>query len=219
MGFFDYVKTALENIGSAKLRSLLTSLGIIIGRGSVVLISSIGGGVSSTITGAFSGRGSTPLRISSTAPVPDNGDQPRFGRRPPGAGGAPGVAAIGGPLPGPPPPPASSAFTRIASLSRKKRVLVSPIPGQRRCSRMEAAISKSKSASGTMRSMSRVLARWLIARIVSARFHVLSVSGMKKMSSRLSIGHCAVSRKLSDVSRNTRAPCRLHSRRKSWPFS
>ena len=73
MGFFDYIKTALENIGSAKLRSLLTSLGIIIGIGSVVLISSIGGGVSSTITSAFSGLGSTQMSISSSAPVRPHG--------------------------------------------------------------------------------------------------------------------------------------------------
>ncbi len=98
MGFFDYIKTALENIGSAKLRSLLTSLGIIIGIGSVVLISSIGGGVSSTITGAFSGLGSTQMSISSSAPVTDNGDQSGFGGRPPGGGGALGGAAIAGTL-------------------------------------------------------------------------------------------------------------------------
>lgn len=43
MRFFDYIRTAIENIASAKLRSLLTSLGIIIGIGSVVLITSIEG--------------------------------------------------------------------------------------------------------------------------------------------------------------------------------
>ena len=89
MGFLDYIKTALDNIGSAKLRSLLTSLGIIIGIGSVVLISSIGGGVSSTITGAFSGLGSTQMSISSSAPVTDNGGESGFGGR--GGGGLGGA--------------------------------------------------------------------------------------------------------------------------------
>ena len=96
MAFFDYIKTALENISSAKLRSLLTSLGIIIGIGSVVLISSIGGGVSSTITSAFSGLGSTQMSISSSAPVTDNGNQSGFGGR--GAGGGLGGATVAGTL-------------------------------------------------------------------------------------------------------------------------
>lgn len=96
MAFFDYIKTALENISSAKLRSLLTSLGIIIGIGSVVLIGSIGGGVSSTITSAFSGLGSTQMSISSSAPVTDNGNQSGFGGR--GAGGGLGGAIVAGTL-------------------------------------------------------------------------------------------------------------------------
>jgi putative ABC transport system permease protein len=66
---FDYIKTALEGIGAAKLRSLLTSLGIIIGVGSVVLITSTGEGVSSTVAGAFSDLGSTRLTIRPSAPV------------------------------------------------------------------------------------------------------------------------------------------------------
>jgi putative ABC transport system permease protein len=86
MRLFDYIKTALEDIGSAKLRSLLTSLGIIIGVGSVVLIMSIGEGVSSTVTGAFSELGSTRMTISSSAPRTGGLGQ----RGGPGAGGGPG---------------------------------------------------------------------------------------------------------------------------------
>jgi putative ABC transport system permease protein len=92
MAFLDYIKTALDNIGSSKLRSLLTSLGIIIGIGSVVLISSIGGGVSSTITDAFSGLGSTQMTISSSAPVAAGDEQSGFGGRPSGGGGFGGAA-------------------------------------------------------------------------------------------------------------------------------
>src|SRR4051794_20309713 len=76
MKIFDYIKMAFDNIRSAKLRSLLTSLGIIIGVGSVVLIMSISGGVSSTITGAFSDLGSTRLTVSPSAPRAAGSAQP-----------------------------------------------------------------------------------------------------------------------------------------------
>ncbi len=47
--FFEYVKMALMNIKSNKGRSLLTMLGIIIGISSVIMVISIGNGVSSQI--------------------------------------------------------------------------------------------------------------------------------------------------------------------------
>jgi len=75
MRSFDYIKMALEDIGAAKLRSLLTSLGIIIGVGSVVLITSTGEGVSSAVTGAFSDLGSTRLTIRPSAPVVEGASQ------------------------------------------------------------------------------------------------------------------------------------------------
>lgn len=75
MRSFDYIKMALEDIGAAKLRSLLTSLGIIIGVGSVVLITSTGEGVSSAVTGAFSDLGSTRLTIRPSAPVLEGSGQ------------------------------------------------------------------------------------------------------------------------------------------------
>src|SRR5438874_335558 len=98
MRFFDYIRTALEDIGSGKLRSLLTSLGIIIGIGSVVLITSIGAGVSETITGAFSGLGTTQMTISSSLPVTDNGNQQGFGGGSRGGGGEVGGGIVAGTL-------------------------------------------------------------------------------------------------------------------------
>jgi putative ABC transport system permease protein len=65
---YDYLTGALEDIWATKLRSFLTSLGIIIGVGSVVLMMSIGAGVNSTVTGAFSDLGSTQITISPSAP-------------------------------------------------------------------------------------------------------------------------------------------------------
>lgn len=48
--FFEYVKMALMNIRSNKGRSLLTMLGIIIGISSVIMVLSIGNGVSASVT-------------------------------------------------------------------------------------------------------------------------------------------------------------------------
>ena len=97
MRFLDYIRTAIEDITSAKLRSLLTSLGIIIGIGSVVLITAIGGGVSSTITSAFSDLGTTQMIISSSLPVTAGNGQPGPGGR--GAGGAGfGTGSVAGTL-------------------------------------------------------------------------------------------------------------------------
>src|SRR3954469_22349671 len=86
MRFLDYIRTAIEDITSAKLRSLLTSLGIIIGIGSVVLINSIGGGVSSTIAETFSGLGTTQMTVSSSIPVAASSNQSSI--LPPGGGNA-----------------------------------------------------------------------------------------------------------------------------------
>ena len=83
----DYLVLALEDIRAAKLRSFLTSLGIIIGVGSVVLMMSIGAGVNATVTGAFSELGSTRITVSPSAPRAE-------GARPGGGfGGGGGVAS------------------------------------------------------------------------------------------------------------------------------
>jgi putative ABC transport system permease protein len=78
----DYFAAALENIRAAKLRSFLTSLGIIIGIGSVVLLIAIGQGVSETVTGAFADLGSTRITVTPGAP---RGQGLTFG---PGSGAA-----------------------------------------------------------------------------------------------------------------------------------
>ncbi len=64
----DYVTEAAADLRSSKLRSLLTSLGIIIGVGSVVLMLSLGEGVKQTVTGAFAELGSTRITVSPSAP-------------------------------------------------------------------------------------------------------------------------------------------------------
>jgi putative ABC transport system permease protein len=68
MGPLDYLREAGTDLRSAKLRSLLTSLGIIIGVGSVVLLLSLGEGVRETITRNFAELGSTRITVSPSAP-------------------------------------------------------------------------------------------------------------------------------------------------------
>jgi len=84
MGPLDFLTEALRDLRSAKLRSALTSLGIIIGVGSVVLMLSIGQGVRDTVSGAFAELGSTRISVSPSAP----------GRG--GGGGGGGFGAGGG---------------------------------------------------------------------------------------------------------------------------
>jgi putative ABC transport system permease protein len=64
----DFLREAGSDLRSAKLRSLLTSLGIIIGVGSVVLLLSLGEGVRETITRNFAELGSTRITVSPSAP-------------------------------------------------------------------------------------------------------------------------------------------------------
>ena len=84
---FDFLTEALNDLRSAKLRTGLTSLGIIIGVASVVLMLSIGEGVRETVSGAFAELGSTRLSVSPSAPGRAGG----FGGGGGGAGG--GVAS------------------------------------------------------------------------------------------------------------------------------
>ena len=51
--FKEYIKLALMNIRSNKVRTFLTMLGIIIGVSSVILIISLGNGVSGEISGSL----------------------------------------------------------------------------------------------------------------------------------------------------------------------
>ena len=50
----EYVKLALMNIRSNKVRTFLTMLGIIIGVSSVILIISVGNGIKASINGTLS---------------------------------------------------------------------------------------------------------------------------------------------------------------------
>ena len=48
--FWENIKEAITSISSNKMRSLLTMLGIIIGISSVIIITTIGGSIQSTLT-------------------------------------------------------------------------------------------------------------------------------------------------------------------------
>src|SRR5262245_59684183 len=67
----DYLLCAFAEIWSAKLRSFLTSLGVIIGVAAVVLILAISAGLSANLTGAFAGLGSTRVLINPSPPRPE----------------------------------------------------------------------------------------------------------------------------------------------------
>ena len=76
MSLFDLIREAANDLRSAKLRSLLTSLGIIIGIASVVVLLSLGEGVRATVTGAFADLGSTRITVSAAAPGRGSGGGP-----------------------------------------------------------------------------------------------------------------------------------------------
>ena len=109
---------------------------------------------------------------------------------------------------------ASRARMRIASLSRKTRARALSMPARRRCSRASAAVMMSNSSSATRASIfssrERCAAAWM-------RSSAPASSGRKCTASSDSRGQfsCAV---LCRVKSSTRAPCRLHSRRKSSPL-
>jgi ABC-type antimicrobial peptide transport system permease subunit len=68
MRLVDFFIEAAADLRSSKLRSLLTSLGIIIGVASVVVLLSLGEGVRTTVTGAFADLGTTRITVSPAAP-------------------------------------------------------------------------------------------------------------------------------------------------------
>ena len=55
--FFENIKEAITSIFSNKMRSLLTMLGIIIGISSVIIITTIGGSIQSTLTATLNSMG------------------------------------------------------------------------------------------------------------------------------------------------------------------
>jgi putative ABC transport system permease protein len=68
MRLVDFFIEAAADLRASKLRSLLTSLGIIIGVASVVVLLSLGEGVRTTVTGAFADLGTTRITVSPAAP-------------------------------------------------------------------------------------------------------------------------------------------------------
>jgi putative ABC transport system permease protein len=107
MRIFDYLKTALVALRLNLLRSVLTTLGIIIGVASVIVMSAIGSGASKQIEGQIASLGTNQLTIfPGSANV--GGRQGGFGSAPPLTekdlravrDGVPGVLAASGELNG-----------------------------------------------------------------------------------------------------------------------
>lgn len=71
MRLFETVLIALKNLQINKRRSMLTTLGLIIGIGSVILVMSAGAGAQSLITGAVQTRGTDQVVILAGASDPD----------------------------------------------------------------------------------------------------------------------------------------------------
>lgn len=76
--FWEYVKMALMNIRSNKGRSILTMLGIIIGISSVIMVISIGNGVSSEINNELNKIAGGQLAFYSDASNPDSDEAITF---------------------------------------------------------------------------------------------------------------------------------------------
>lgn len=69
MNLFESVKSAVSNVLSNKMRSLLTMLGIIIGVGSVIIITSIGEGSTQSINAQFDSMGTGNLTVTLSSDV------------------------------------------------------------------------------------------------------------------------------------------------------
>lgn len=69
MSFFETLKSSFKNVFSSKMRTFLTTLGIIIGIASVITITSIGSGMSKSMEDSFSklGVGKLTISLSSSA--------------------------------------------------------------------------------------------------------------------------------------------------------
>ena len=79
----ETVRLALRGVGSNRLRSALTILGILIGVASVVTLVAVGNGSSAAVRKQFESLGTNALQVSPGG----------FGRRVPGAGGGGGTSA------------------------------------------------------------------------------------------------------------------------------
>lgn len=72
--FLENIKEAITSIFSNKMRSLLTMLGIIIGISSVIIITTIGGSIQSTLTATLNSLGGNTVSAYVQARYPDDDD-------------------------------------------------------------------------------------------------------------------------------------------------
>lgn len=72
MAFIDNILLALESLKTNKLRAVLTMLGIIIGIGSVIAISTVGSSLSSSINNSMASLGATNITVSLTQKSDDS---------------------------------------------------------------------------------------------------------------------------------------------------
>lgn len=70
--FFENIKEAVTSIFANKMRSLLTMLGIIIGISSVIIITTIGGSIQSTLTATFNSLGGNTVSAYLEPRYPEN---------------------------------------------------------------------------------------------------------------------------------------------------
>lgn len=73
--FLENIKEAITSIFSNKMRSLLTMLGIIIGISSVIIITTIGSSIQSTLTATFNSLGGNTVAAYVQARYPDSDDE------------------------------------------------------------------------------------------------------------------------------------------------
>ena len=73
--FFENIKEAVASIFSNKMRSLLTMLGIIIGISSVIIITTIGGSIQSTLTATLNSLGGNTISVYVEARYPETDEE------------------------------------------------------------------------------------------------------------------------------------------------
>lgn len=73
--FFENIKEAVTSIFSNKMRSLLTMLGIIIGISSVIIITTIGGSIQSTLTSTLNSLGGNTVSCYVDARMPETDEE------------------------------------------------------------------------------------------------------------------------------------------------
>lgn len=73
--FFENIKEAVTSIFANKMRSLLTMLGIIIGISSVIIITTIGGSIQSTLTATLNSLGGNTVSVYVDARYPETDEE------------------------------------------------------------------------------------------------------------------------------------------------